>query len=228
MLSDGGFRLAMGRRLGLSDLPRGHPHSHLFLWRPWPDSEHAHTCTAPSAMRVLRHDNIVEVVGRTLRRGGVALFKEPLLAALDRAARVSLEAAQQAHASRMGRPTDNSGQTARPSSQARSKAAAPPSASAALRPQPELLPIAEDASARDGEEVLEDGDVVEEPAAAPAGRPDVGTFFPLGDVSPTLAPAPSIAQRQARPTPQQPNTTNRIDASTLPWVHGVLVCTSDP
>jgi hypothetical protein len=43
-------------------------------------------------------------------------------------------------------------------------------------------PIAEDAPARDGEEDLENGEVVEEPAAAPAGRPEArgGVLIELG------------------------------------------------
>jgi hypothetical protein len=40
------------------------------------------TANSPNALRVLRHDNIVEVVRRALRRRGVASSKEPLLADL--------------------------------------------------------------------------------------------------------------------------------------------------
>jgi hypothetical protein len=84
-LSDPEFRAAMRRRLGLPSLPRGAPTVTCFCGAPLSatDTEHAHTCPTPSALRVLRHDNLVEVVRRAMRRGGVSSSKEPLLAALQ-------------------------------------------------------------------------------------------------------------------------------------------------
>jgi hypothetical protein len=40
-------------------------------------------CPTPNALRVLRHDELVEVVRRAMRRGGVTSSKEQLLAALQ-------------------------------------------------------------------------------------------------------------------------------------------------
>jgi hypothetical protein len=99
----------MRQRLGLPNLPRGTPIVTCFCGAPLAstDSEHAHSCPIPNALRVLRHDNIVEVVRRALCRGGVASSKEPVLEALHRAAR-------QAHAVRMHRPTDLRRQTGSP------------------------------------------------------------------------------------------------------------------
>jgi hypothetical protein len=64
-LSDGDFRAALRRRLGESNLPQGSPAAPCFCKAQIgsTDAEHALTCHAPNALRVLRHDEIVDAVG---------------------------------------------------------------------------------------------------------------------------------------------------------------------
>jgi hypothetical protein len=71
VLLDGDFRMAMRRWLGLPNLPQGAPTVTCLCGAPLAstDSEHAHTCPNPNALRMLRHDNIVEVVRQ--RGGGI-------------------------------------------------------------------------------------------------------------------------------------------------------------
>jgi hypothetical protein len=84
-LSDSEFRAALRRRLGLPTLFRGTPNITCFCCKALAatDSEHAHTCHTPNALRVLRHNEFIEVVRRVVRGGGVTSSKEPLLAALQ-------------------------------------------------------------------------------------------------------------------------------------------------
>jgi hypothetical protein len=59
-LSDGDFWAALRRRLGESNLPQGAPAAPCFCKAliGSTDAEHALTCHAPNALRVLRHDEI--------------------------------------------------------------------------------------------------------------------------------------------------------------------------
>jgi hypothetical protein len=155
MLSNGDFSLAMQRRLGFPNLPRGAPTVTCFCGVPLAstDSEHAHTCSTPNALSVLRHDNILEVVRRALRRRRLlvqgtaarcsSLCCQGLPSGSPTGARISHGPPERA--------TDNSGQTARRSCQAGSTDAGRPGASPAPRRQPGLPPITEDTPARDGE-----------------------------------------------------------------------------
>jgi hypothetical protein len=94
-LSDSEFRAALCRRLGLPTLPRGAPTVTCFCGKALAatDSEHAHTCPTPNALRVLGHDKLVEVV-RAMCRGGDTSSKEPLLAALQPGTRIRLPRAE--------------------------------------------------------------------------------------------------------------------------------------
>jgi hypothetical protein len=80
-LDNGAFRAALHRRLGESNLPSGSPDATCFCPTSLraTDAKHALTCRSPNALRVLRHDDIVDVVRRMLRRGGVPSTKEPRL-----------------------------------------------------------------------------------------------------------------------------------------------------
>jgi hypothetical protein len=82
--SDGDFWAALRRRLGESNLPQGAPAAPCFCKAliGSTDAEHALTCHAPNALRVLRHDEIVDVVRRALHRGVLPSTKEPGLAIL--------------------------------------------------------------------------------------------------------------------------------------------------
>jgi hypothetical protein len=84
-LDDGAFRAALRRRLGESNLPSGSPDATCFYRTSLraTDAEHALTCRSPNALRVLRHDDIVDVVRRMLRRGGLPSTKEPRLPVLN-------------------------------------------------------------------------------------------------------------------------------------------------
>jgi hypothetical protein len=112
VLPDGYFRPAMSRRLGLPNLPQGAPSVTCFCGAPLActDSEHAHTCPTPNALRVLCHDSVVEIVRRALRRGGEASSKETLLA-VHRAVQAS-EAARQVHVACMNHPPHREGKPA--------------------------------------------------------------------------------------------------------------------
>jgi hypothetical protein len=83
-LDDGAFRAALRRRLGECNLPSGSPDATCFCRTSLraTDAEHALTCRSPNALRVLRHDDIVDVVRSMLRRGGVPSTKEPRLPVL--------------------------------------------------------------------------------------------------------------------------------------------------
>jgi hypothetical protein len=79
-LPDSDFRLAMRWRLGLPVLPRGAHTVICFCGKPLAatDSENAHTCITPmdpNRLRMMRHDNLVEVVRRAMRRGGDFILK---------------------------------------------------------------------------------------------------------------------------------------------------------
>jgi hypothetical protein len=78
-LSDSEFRAALRRRLGLPILPRGAPSVTCFCCKPLTatDSEHDHTCPTTNALRVLRHDELVEVVSREMRPGGGHVRRPP-------------------------------------------------------------------------------------------------------------------------------------------------------
>jgi hypothetical protein len=84
------------RRLRLPNLPRGAPTVTCFCGKALAttDSEHAHTCPTPNALRVLRHDELVEVVCRAMRWSGVTSSKEPLLTALQPGPRIRLPRAE--------------------------------------------------------------------------------------------------------------------------------------
>jgi hypothetical protein len=83
-LSDGDFRAALRRLLGESNLPQGARAAPCFCRAliGSTDAEYALTCHAPNALRVLHHDEIVDVVRRALRRGGLPSTKEPGLVVL--------------------------------------------------------------------------------------------------------------------------------------------------
>jgi hypothetical protein len=84
------------RCLRLPTLPRGGPTVTCFCGKALAatDSEHAHTCPTPNALRVLCHDELVEVVCCATRQGGVTSSKEPLLAALQSGPRTRLPRAK--------------------------------------------------------------------------------------------------------------------------------------
>jgi hypothetical protein len=83
-LDDGALRAALRRRLGESNLPSGSPDATCFCMTSLSttDADHVLKCRSPNALRVLRHDDIVDVVRRMLRRGGVPWTKEPRLPVL--------------------------------------------------------------------------------------------------------------------------------------------------
>jgi hypothetical protein len=74
------------------------PHCHMFLATT--DPGHAHTCPTPY---VLSYDNLLEVVHRLLFSGEITSSKEPLLAALHRAAEVCPATTQGVHKLRIRR-----------------------------------------------------------------------------------------------------------------------------
>jgi hypothetical protein len=83
-LSDGDFRAALRRRLGEPNLPHGARDAPCYCGTMLrsTNAEHALTCCAPHKLRVLRHDEIVDVVRRALWRGVLPSTKEPGLAVL--------------------------------------------------------------------------------------------------------------------------------------------------
>jgi hypothetical protein len=82
-LDDGAFRAALRRRLGESNVPSGSPDATCFCRTSLraTDAQHALTRRSPNALRVLRHDDMVDVL-HMLRRGGVPSTKEPRLPVL--------------------------------------------------------------------------------------------------------------------------------------------------
>jgi hypothetical protein len=83
-LDDGAFRAALHCRNSESNLPSGSPDAACFCGTclSATDAEHALTCHSPNALRVLRHDDIMDVVRHMLRRVGVLSTKEPKLPVL--------------------------------------------------------------------------------------------------------------------------------------------------
>jgi hypothetical protein len=87
VLGDAEFSAAVRRRLLLSCLPRAAPAitRQCGLTVSTSDTEHPLTCDKAQGIRVLRHDDIVDIVRSACRRAGVSTSKEPFMAGVQRA-----------------------------------------------------------------------------------------------------------------------------------------------
>jgi hypothetical protein len=83
-LDDGAFYAALRLRLGEFSLPSGSQDAACFCGArlSGTDAKQALSCRFPNALRVLRNDDIGDIMRRMLRRGGVPSTKEPRLPVL--------------------------------------------------------------------------------------------------------------------------------------------------